>query len=473
MLESYPWLSLVPPLVAVIIALKLKKVFAALFLGLWIGSAFIANGNPVEGFFGAIDRCLDVLKDKDSLRVILFCCFIGAVMAFSQRSGGIEGFMNCVSKRSIADSRRKAQFLTVAISALIPVESSINILVPGTISRPLFDKLLISRQKLAFLCLSFCAPICTIFPVNAWGAYISGILGSAGIPHPFRTYLKSIPMNLYAIFAILFALLLIITQKDVLAMAKAEKRAGQRAGLPPAALSSFVSREAFTLEAKTGVVPHASNMLVPVGAMFVLTIASMLITGRGRFAEGLGATSVFYGVLGAIIIAALKYRWTNIMRFDEILDLFLKAVGGMTGLGLLLVFSFALSRLCVDIKTGAFVAGAAGPIIGPKFAPAILFAVTGFVAFATGTSWGTWAIMLPIGLGFARGNTPVASLIIGAVVSGGVFANHCSPFASEPIIASLVTENDHIDNMKTVLPYSLIVAGFTAVSFLLIGLIYY
>jgi Na+/H+ antiporter NhaC len=133
-------------------------------------------------------------------------------MAFAQRSGGIQGFIDLVSKRKIGKSRREAEFLTVAMSTLIPIESSINILVPGTISRPLYDELRISRRKLAFLCLSFCAPICTLIPVNAWGAYVSGIMGSYGLPHPFQTYIKAIPLNLYSIFTIVFALLLIITQ---------------------------------------------------------------------------------------------------------------------------------------------------------------------------------------------------------------------------------------------------------------------
>lgn len=458
---------------AIIVALKLRKVFVALFLSLLLGASLLTDGNPIRGLFGAIDRCLDVLKDGDLLKVILFCCFIGAVMAFCQRSGGIAGFIDAVSKRKIGGSRRKVQFLLVAMSTLIPIESSINILVPGTISRPLFDKLKISRQKLAFLCLSFCAPICTLIPINAWGAYISGIMGSAGVSQPFRAYLKAMPMNLYSIFTIAFALLLIITQKDYSAMAGAEKRAREGMGPSSNASSSLMSNEAFLLEPKVGIAPRASNLLVPMAAMVLIMIGGMLITGHGRFADGSGATSVFYAVLASIAIAGGKYRLAKIMNFDEILALFFKAVGGMASMGFLLVFSFALSRLCFDMKTGTFVAAITQHIIDPKFIPVVLFVGTGFVAFSTGTSWGTWAIMLPIGLGYAQGTASAPPLIIGAIVSGGVFANHCSPFSSEPIMSSLAAESDHIENMKTVLPYSLTIAGFTAIVFFVLGLILY
>ena len=471
MLADYPWLSVIPPLVAVLIALRLRKVFVALFLSLWIGATLLANGNPIKGFFGTVDPCLDVFKDGDMIQVVFFCCFIGAVMAFAQRSGGIQGFIDLVSKRKIGKSRREAEFLTVAMSTLIPIESSINILVPGTISRPLYDELRISRQKLAFLCLSFCAPICTLIPVNAWGAYVSGIMGSQGVPHPFQTYIKAIPLNLYSIFTIVFALLLIITQRDFWAMARAEKRAREGSARSQNQASSLLDNEAFALGPKPGVIPRASNMLVPMAVLIVVMVIGMLITGHGRFADGEGSTSVFFAVLAAIAVGGAKYRLSKIMRFDEILGLFFKSVGGMAGMAFLLTFSFALSRLCLDMKTGPFVASATNHILDPKFVPVILFALTSFIAFATGTSWGTWAIMFPIGLGYAQAAPGAMSVIIGALISGGVFANHCSPFASEPIMSSLATENDHIDNMKTILPYSLMIAAVTAAVFLAIGVI--
>ncbi len=401
----------------------------------------------------------------------MFCCFIGAIRAFAQRSGGINGFIEYLSRRNIVKNRRQAQFLTAAISTLIPIESSINILVSGSISRPIYDRFKISRQKLAFLCVSFCAPICTLIPVNAWGAYVSGVMAGQGIAHPFRVYIKAIPLNLYSIFAVGFAVLLIIIQKDFFAMAKAEKRALGGGKALEEAVSSLISNEAFAIEPKEGIVPRASNMLVPLVTMVGVMIASMFITGRGHFTEGSGSTSVFYAVISAIVVAGLKYRLSGIMSFDEISSLFFKAVGGLAGLGFLLTLSFALSRLCLDLKTGIFVAGATQHFIDLKFVPAILFILTAFISFSTGTSWGTWAIMFPIGLGYVQGINTATLIVIGAMMSGGVFCNLCSPFATETIMSSLASGCDHIDNVKALFPYALTVGIFTAIVFLVIGII--
>lgn len=471
MLVSHPWLSIIPPLAAVFIAIRFKQIFVALFLGLWVGATFLANGNILKGLFGAMERCIDVFKDTDLAKVVLFCCFIGAVMAFAQRSGGIKGFIEFLSRRDIVKNRRQAEFLTVAISTLIPIESSINVLVPGSISRPLYDRLKISREKLAFLCLSFCAPICSLIPINAWGAYVSGVMAGQGISQPFKVYIKAIPMNLYSFFAIGFAIILIIVQKDFFTMAKAEKRAQEGGKALKDSPSSLVSSDSLSVDPKEGIVPRPSNMFVPIVTMIIAMIAGMFVTGHGHFTEGSGATSVFYAVIAAIVVAGLKYKLSGIMSFNESADLFFKAVGGLAGMGFLITLSFALSTLCLDMKTGLFVAGVAQHVINLKFVPAILFILTAFVSFATGTAWGSWAIMFPIGLGFVPGINTASLIIIGAMMSGGVFGNHCSPIADTTIMSTVAAGCDHVDNVDCLLPYALTIAVFTALVYLVIGLI--
>jgi len=473
MIESYPWLAVVPPLVVVFVAIKYKKIFLAMFLGLWIGATFMANGNPLRGLFFSIERCLDVLKDGALAKVVLFCCFVGAVMALTQRSGGIRGFIEYVTMRNIVKSRRQAEFLTVAIGAMIPIESSINILIPGSISRPLFDELKISREKLAFLCLSFCAPICTVIPINAWGAYVSGIMASQGIAQPFHVYLEAIPFNLYSFFTMGFALLLIITQKDYFAMAKAERRSREGNQPKQRADNSALSGDGLVVEPKENIKPHFSNMLVPVAAMILAMIAGMFITGHGRFTEGSGSTAVFYAVLFAIMIAGIKYRISGILSFAETSSLFFNAVGGLAGMGFLITLSFALSTLCVDLKTGTFVAGAAQHVISMKLIPVVLFSLTAYISFAIGTAWGAWAIMFPIGLGLIHGNHIQMLMAIGAMMSGGVFGNHCSPIADTTIMASLASGSDHMDNVNAILPYALGVAAFTGIVYLIMGIIFF
>jgi Na+/H+ antiporter NhaC len=462
---------MVPPLVVIFVSIKFKRIFLALFLGLWIGATFLAGGNPVKGLFGCIERCLDVFKESDLTKVVLFCCFIGAVMSLIQRSGGIRGFIEFVSRKNIVRNRRQAELLTVAIGALIPIESSINVLIPGSISRLLYDELRISREKLAFLCLSFCAPICTMIPINAWGAYVSGIMAGQGIAQPFSLYLKAIPFNLYSIFAMGFALLLIVFQKDFFVMAKAEKRAQEGKKRTNDSDTSALSGDALVVDPKEGVSPHFSNMLIPVVSMIGAMIAGMFITGHGRFTDGLGATAVFYAVLFAILVAGIKYRISGIMSFSETSALFFKAVGGLAGMGFLITMSFALSTLCLDMKTGAFVASATQHVINMKMIPIILFALTAFISFAIGTAWGAWAIMLPIGLAFVQGTGLQTLVVLGAMMSGGVFGNHCSPIADTTIMASLASGGNHVDNVQAILPYAMTIAVFTGIIYLVMGIV--
>jgi len=472
MLTSSPWLSVIPPLVVIFISIKFKKIFPALFLGLWLGATMLADGRPLRGLFGCVERCLDVFKDGDLAKVVFFCCFIGAILALIQRSGGIDGFIKFVTKKKLVRSRRQAQLLTVAVGTLIPIESSINVLIPGSISRPLYDEFKISREKLAFLSLSFCAPICTLIPINAWGAYVSGIMAGQNIAKPFSLYIKAIPFNLYSLFAMGFALLLIAFQKDAFAMAKAEKRARDGVRKTGIAEGSALSGEALSVEAKPGVKPRVSNMLVPVVSMIGAMIAGMLITGHGRFTEGQGATAVFYAVIFAILVAALQYRISGIMSFGETSSLFFKAVGDMTAMGFLITMSFALSTLCLDLKTGPFVAGAAQHIVNMKLVPAILFALTAFISFAIGTAWGAWAIMFPIGLAFVPGTGLQTLIVLGALMSGGVFGNHCSPIADTTLMAAVASGGNHVDNIQAILPYALLLAGFTGIVYLGLGLVF-
>ncbi|HOW86378.1 MAG TPA: Na+/H+ antiporter NhaC family protein [Candidatus Aminicenantes bacterium] len=472
MLQAHPWLAVVPPLVVILVSIVWKRIFLALFLGLWLGATLLAGGDPVRGIFGCIERCLDVFKDGDLAKVVFFCCFIGAVMALIQRSGGVRGFIEFLSRRKLVKSRRQAQFLTVAIGAVIPIESSINVLIPGSISRPLYDEFRISREKLAFLSLSFCAPICTMVPINAWGAYVSGIMAGQGIPSPFSLYLRAIPFNLYSIFAMGFAVILIACQKDFLAMAKAERRAREGGSAASASAgASALSGEGLTLDPKEGVRPRAGRMLVPVAAMVAAMIGGMLITGHGDFTEGQGATAVFYAVLLAVLVAAVQYRLAGVLSFGETSTLFFKAVGGMAGMGFLITMSFAISTLCLDLKTGPFVAGAARHIIDLKVVPAVLFALTAFISFAIGTAWGSWAIMLPIGLAFAPGAGLRTLIVLGAMMSGGVFGNHCSPIADTTLMATLASGGNHIENIRAILPYALLIAAFTGAVYLGLGVI--
>lgn len=473
MIEFYPLLSIIPPLIAIGIAIIFRQVYVALMIGIWSGTTILANGNILNGLADAIDACVNVFKNEGNTKVILFSAFIGAIIAFTQRSGGVQGFINFVSNRKLVTNRRRAQLMTVAIGAAIPIESSINVLITGTVSRPIYDRLKISREKLAYLCDSISAPICSMIPINAWGAYVAGLLLQQNIDAPYKVYLLSIPLNFYALFAVALALFLVISKRDFFTMKRAEKRAAEEGKVLRDGATPLISTEVIAIPTKEGVTPKALNMIIPVATMIVMMIVSMLITGGGHLTEGDGATSVLWAVMTAIFVGGIKYWTAKIMDFNELVQLFFKGVGGLIPIAVLMMFAFAIGQLCRDLGTGKFVAGVVSDIIPPEMLPVLLFITTGFIAFSTGTSWGTWAIMFPIGMGIAQTLNISIYPFVGAIMSGGVFGDHCSPISDTTIVSSMASASDHMDHVNTQLPYALTAGTLAAILFIIVGIIFY
>ncbi len=473
MLESWPWLSVVPPLIAIFMAIWFRQVYLALIVGIWSGTTILRDGNALQGLADTIALCVDVFTERANTEIILFSALLGAIVAYVQRSGGMHGFVNLVTRYNLATNRRRAQLLTVALGSSMPVESNITVLITGAVSRPIFDKLKISREKLAYLCDSTAAPICCLIPVNAWGVYVAAILLNQGVSNPFRVYLYSLPFNFYPLLALALVLGLVLTQKDFFSMAKAERRAREEGKVLRDGAIPLISDEVTEIEPVEGAPHRASNMIVPVIVMMVVMIAAMFITGNGDLTAGSGSTSVLWAVIAAILVAAIKYRWSGIMNLNELVVYFFKGVGGLIPIAVLMVFAFAIGRLCQDLGTGTYVAGIAEELLTPKLLPLVLFIATGFIAFSTGTSWGAWAIMFPIGVGIVQAMDLNILPLVASILSGGVFGDHCSPISDTTIVASMGSASDHIDHVNTQLPYVLIAGAVSAVLFIILGTIVY
>jgi Na+/H+ antiporter NhaC len=254
-------------------------------------------------------------------------------------------------------------------------------------------------------------------------------------------------------------------------MAEAERRARETGKVIRDGAAPLVSTEVLSLPPKPGLTPRALNMLVPLGVMVVMMPVGLWITGEGNLMAGSGATAVLWAVLSAIAIAGSMYWWQRLFGFGELTELFLKGVGGLMPLALLMMFAFALGATCLELGTGRYVAGVAEGILSPAVVPAVLFLLSGFIAFSTGTSWGTFAIMSPIAVPLADLLGLHVPLAVAAVLSGGVFGDHCSPISDTTIISSMAAGSDHIDHVRTQLPYALMVAVLSFLMFLLFGVI--
>lgn len=468
-MDTYGWISILPPLLAIFLAIKTKHVYISLVLGIWLGWTIIHGWNPLAGIIHTVSSLVDVFKDADNTRVVLFSALIGAIITFTQYSGGMKGFVNWVVGKGLVKTRRSAGLLAWFLGFVIFIESSICVLVSGAVSRPIFDKLKVSREKLSYILDSTSAPKCILIPLNAWGAFVIGLLATQGIENPVRTLVSSMPFNFYAIIALLLVLFVVFTGKDIGPMKEAERRVKEENKILRDGAEPLISDDVVTMEEKPGVKPRALNMIVPVGVMVAAMPVVLIITGKGNLMEGSGSTSVLWAVILGLLAGAMAYRAQGIMRTREITDIFMKGVGGLVPLASLMILAFSIGDTCDALGTGPFVAQAAKAALNPGVVPAVIFVLSCFIAFSTGTSWGTFAIMIPIAVPIIRIIGLHPGLILAAVLGGGVFGDHCSPISDTTIIASMASAADHIDHVRTQLPYALVAAGISLLFFIVFG----
>ncbi len=468
-METYGWLSILPPLLAIFLAIKTKHVYISLVLGIWLGWTIIHSWNPVSGLIDTLGALVDVFKDEDNTRVILFSGLVGAIITFTQYSGGMKGFINWVVGKGLVRTRKSAGLLAWFLGFIIFIEANICVLVSGAVTRPIFDKLKISREKLSYILDSTSAPKCILIPLNAWGAFVIGLLVIQGVENPVKVLISSMPFNFYAIFALLIVLIVVVTEKDFGPMKKAEHRVRVENKLLRDGAEPLISADVVQMEAKEGIPPRALNMILPVVTMVVMMPVVLLITGKGNLMEGSGSASVLWAVIAGLAVGAVAYRAQGIMKVKEITDIFMKGVGGLIPLASLMILAFAIGDICEALGTGPFVAQAAKSTLNPGIIPTVIFLVSCFIAFSTGTSWGTFAIMIPIAVPMINIIGLHPGLIIAAVLGGGVFGDHCSPISDTTIISSMASAADHIDHVRTQLPYALTAAGFSILLFIIFG----
>lgn len=468
-MDTYGWLSILPPLLAIFLAIKTKHVYISLFLGIWIGWTIVHSWNPVSGFIQTIGALIAVFKDESNTRVILFSAMIGAIITFTQYSGGMNGFVNWVTGKGFVRTRKRAGLLAWFLGFIIFIESSICVLVSGAVSRPIFDKMKISREKLSYILDSTSAPKCILIPLNAWGALVIGLLAAQGVKNPVGALVSSMPFNFYAIIALLIVFLVVLTEKDLGPMKKAEHRVRFENKLLRDGAEPLISTEVVAMEAKAGIPQRAFNMILPVATMLIMMPVVLLITGKGNLMEGSGSISVLWAVISGLAAGAVAYRAQGIMKVKEITDIFMKGVAGLIPLASLMIMAFAIGDTCKTLGTGPFVAQAAKATLNPGIIPAVVFLVSCFIAFSTGTSWGTFAIMIPIAVPMINAIGLNPGLTIAAVLGGGVFGDHCSPISDTTIISSMASACDHIDHVRTQLPYAFLAAGFSLLLFVIFG----
>jgi tetracycline resistance efflux pump len=462
------WISLLPPLLAIVLAIVSRQVYISLFAGIWLAWTILRGWNPIAGLGAGIEGVVLVLSDPGNARVILFTLVIGALIGTIQTYGGVKGFVQWLEGRRWVDSPRKAQALAWSTGLVIFIESNITVLVAGSVARPLFDRYRTAREKLAYLIDSTSAPICILIPLNAWGAYNLGILQELGVEDPLGVFIGSIPLNFYAIFAVLLSGIVMVWGIDIGPMKKAEERARSGEVLWPGA-QPLMDERVLSGEESDSIPPRAVNMVLPIVVMVLMMPISLVITGGGDLRAGSGSTSVLWAVLSGLGTAWVLLLAQRAATVDELVRTALTGAAGLVPLALILQLALALGSSTQELGTGVWVANATSGLLPPAVFLPVIFLVSAGIAFSTGTSWGTFAIMLPIAVPAAATLGLPLAPFVAAALSGGIFGDHSSPISDTTIISSMAAATDHIDHVRTQLPYAALAGALALLSFGILG----
>jgi Na+/H+ antiporter NhaC len=460
--------SLLPPILAIVLAIGTRQVIPSLFAGIWVGFTLLNNFNPLTGTAASLDGIIDVFGDPGDARVLVFTLIIGALIATIEASGGVRGFVHYLETRRWVHTGVRAQILAWLTGIVIFIESNITLLVAGSVSRPLFDRYKVSREKLAYIIDATSAPVCVMIPLNAWGAVIIGLVASTGIENPMAMFVASIPFNFYAITAILLAAVVIWKDINIGPMKAAEERTKEGHVLWPDAMPMIAST---IIKGDDKDPPSASLMVVPILAMVLMMPVGLYVTGNGKIIEGSGSTSVIWSVCFALLVAWIMTLAKGGSSLSELMRIFMKGAGSMLPIATILLLALALGDVANMLGTGTYVANLVGDSVPEPLLAPLVFLVSAFMAFSVGSSWGTFAIMIPIAIPIATTLDLPVPLMLGAAISGAIFGDHASPISDTTVVASMASGTDHIDHVRTQLPYALLAATIAACGFLLVSLL--
>ena len=464
--------ALVPPVVAIVLALITKEVYSSLFIGILVGglfySGFSFEGTVMHIYEGGF---LASLCDSYNMGILIFLVILGAMVGLMNRAGGSAAFGRWASTH--IKSRVGAQLATIILGVLIFIDDYFNCLTVGSVMRPVTDKHNVSRSKLSYLIDATAAPVCIIAPISSWAAAVSGFVeGEDG----FSIFLQAIPYNFYALLTILFMVLMVVFKVDFGLMAKHEKNA-QNGDLLSTAKAEF-KKAAESEEGNPN--GRVIDLIVPIVVLIICCVVGMLYTGG--FFSGTGLIEAFSGcdasvglALGSVfafIITMIYMMCRRLMKFGACMETLPEGFKSMVPAILILTMAWTLKAMTDSLGAADFVANAMTTAAGSlmSFLPAIIFLVGCFLAFATGTSWGTFGILIPIVVAvFAGSNHELMIISISACMAGAVCGDHCSPISDTTIMASAGGQCDHVNHVSTQLPYAFLVAAISFVTYIVAG----
>ena len=480
--------SILPPVMAIALALITRQVLLSLFCGIWLGAVLTLGGyNPFIGFLRTIDTYLiHAITDTDHMSIVLFTMTLGGMVGIVSRSGGTHGIVQALAR--FAKGRRRGQVSTWLMGILIFFDDYSNTLLVGNTMRPFTDKLKISREKLSYLVDSTAAPITSIALASTWIGFELGLLdssfGDTGIQeNAYITFLAAIPYSFYSIMALIMVLAIALTGRDFGPMYHAEIRSMKEGKVLRDDAKPLLDQELANLMPPEGVKSHWYNAIIPIVTMIIILGIGLYIDGKAALGEGghtlrdvIGAANSFvvliWASFGGATVAGILAIGGRILSIGDTVDAFIVGFRAMIVGIIILTLARSLQLVTSDLHTADYIFHVTEEILNPRLLPAITFIIAALISFSTGTSFGTMAILIPLVIPLAYLVPSNAGLSaasqqaiflgsIGAILSGAIFGDHCSPISDTTVMSSMASGADHIDHVRTQLPYGFLVAGVT------------
>lgn len=485
--DSFGWVSILPPVIAIVLALILRQVVPALFAGIWLG-AWALNDFTLVGLFAGLLESFEVhvvgaLADSGNASVVLFSMMIGGMVGIISKNGGLHGVVERIV--GFADSARRASLATVAMGLAIFFDDYANTLVVGNTMRPVTDRMKVSREKLAYLVDSTAAPIASVALVTTWVGYEVGLIrdamtGIAGLDaNAYFVFLNSIAYSFYPLFALVLVFAVVLSGRDFGPMHSAERRAREEGRVAPEAVSTaLVDDDMQQVQPAEGTRRLARNAIVPVAVLVVSMVAGLFVSGEGDTLQAVlesadAYKALLWGSLLGVVSAVIMTMLHRSLSIPELMAAWFTGLRSMLLAVVILVMAWALGDITEALGTAGFLSELLGDRLHPGLLPTMVFVLAAATAFSTGSSWGTMGILLPLMLPLTwtlmsnNGMTgaehmPILYGSVAAVLGGAVWGDHCSPISDTTILSSMASQCDHIEHVRTQLPYALF-AGAAAI----------
>ena len=466
--------AMLPPIVAIALALITKEVYSSLIIGIIVGGLIYSGGNFETTINHVItDGFVANVADSYNMGIIIFLILLGALVSMMNKAGGSAAFGRWATTH--IKSRVGAQLATIALGVLIFIDDYFNCLTVGSVMRPVADSHKVSRAKLSYLIDATAAPICIIAPISSWAAAVAGFARSAGAENGIKLFIQAIPYNFYALLTIIMMIFLAVMKLDYGPMKKHEQNAQEKGDLFTSGTQQAVEEMAANPKGKV------IDLLFPVFVLIVSCVIGMIYSGGffsgetfiDSFSNSDASVGLAYGAAITTIITVIYYLCRRVLKFKDLMESLPEGFKAMVPAIMILACAWTLKAMTDSLGAKIFIAQLIENSASSfqAFLPAIIFVIAVGLSFATGTSWGTFGILIPIVLSVFGAGQPITIVAISACMAGAVCGDHCSPISDTTIMASAGAQCDHINHVSTQLPYALTVAGVSTVSYVIAGFV--